>query len=358
MSTPAYVKKQAAEPRKSRWPLSKRVSDFFSPKPAHKQDAGEVVTPDGSDAEIYKSRTLPPLHLHPPDKPTSDAAAATATTAAAAAAPNDECDASLWAQGKRKLLKHHASYQYYQRSKRERHVSLPTIDETTHQRQEHNSREHTSIYVFLQAPAHTLTMPTFRHGPIRLAKPSADGGLLEGGGPLATPTEEGTKRSFDLDVPDWTALQITAFGALEHDLVSQFEEDEADELARWWESVDAGGTGHLVGEDFVEVQTPTSFVREEDDDEETPHAAPAGFGSRRGTGMSCFSTSSGYPPTLTHSESGTEGDDEAGEWNVWSPQQQESVQELLPSAFRMYDGHDDKRDIFDMTFREHIEASP
>ena len=103
-------------------------------------------------------------------------------------------------------------------------------------------------YVFLEATRCTLTMPTFRHGPIRLAK--ADLPI----GKLAAAVD---------DTLDWTAFQMAILGGAgdffseptDYSRPSEAELDEREELASWFCSLGFESSGALVGP--PEPQTPT-----------------------------------------------------------------------------------------------------
>ncbi|KAL2165551.1 hypothetical protein VTH06DRAFT_853 [Thermothelomyces fergusii] len=98
----------------------------------------------------------------------------------------------------------------------------------------------TDDYVFLDSNPYTLTMPTFRHGRIRLAK--ADLPI----GKLAAAVD---------DTLDWTAFQMAILGGAgdffseptDYSRPSDAELDELEGLASWFGSFGFGGPGSLIG---------------------------------------------------------------------------------------------------------------
>lgn len=101
-------------------------------------------------------------------------------------------------------------------------------------------------FVFLPCRPFTLTMPTFRHGPIRLAK--ADLAVAYSSSKLAAVAVDETL--------DWTAFQMAILGgagdffgeATDFSRRSDAEEDELDELHDWFESFGFESHGRLVSE--------------------------------------------------------------------------------------------------------------
>ncbi|KAK4136813.1 hypothetical protein BT67DRAFT_448105 [Trichocladium antarcticum] len=103
-------------------------------------------------------------------------------------------------------------------------------------------------YIFLEATRCTLTVPTFKHGPIRLAK--ADLPI----GKLAAAVD---------DTLDWTAFQMAILGGAgdffseptDYSRPSEAELNEREELAAWFCSLGFESPGALVGP--PEPRTPT-----------------------------------------------------------------------------------------------------
>ncbi|KAI0012635.1 hypothetical protein F4779DRAFT_16267 [Xylariaceae sp. FL0662B] len=270
ISASADVSEQVAVRRKSRWPLPdvpERISEFLGAKLFNKVEVDEIVTSD--HVEQYRSQRLSQIPLN---------------------------GYNLSSHGLRRFKK--------PRRRREHPACLPTIPESTHKTDEENTSldsDLSSMYFFLGSPPYTLTVPAFRHGPIRLAKPD----------PMSDHVHKTS------DAPDWTSFQIAAFGAFCPDLISQDDADEADELIIWWESWNLGGPGQLIGEWAVEIPSLSS----------TP--------------------SSDYPD-LVFSE--IESDDTysaSSELSGWqSPQSRKSVEEPIPLELGAYESHDIEQAAF------------
>ncbi|RYP34856.1 hypothetical protein DL767_004081 [Monosporascus sp. MG133] len=107
-----------------------------------------------------------------------------------------------------------------------------------------------SDYVYLQSSPCTVTVPTFKHGPIRFAKSDL----------IPEPSLGGAD-----DGLDWTAFQMAILGGAgdwnseSDDTIRRRTAEEIEELVDWWESWGFGGTGGLVGEE-PEASSPTSTV--------------------------------------------------------------------------------------------------
>ncbi|KAK3335380.1 hypothetical protein B0T19DRAFT_6480 [Cercophora scortea] len=94
-------------------------------------------------------------------------------------------------------------------------------------------------YIFLQSTPYTLTMPTFRHGPIRLTK--ADMSI----GKLASAVD---------DTLDWTAFQMAILGGAgdffseptDYSRPSDAELKELDDYIAWFDSFGFDGSGKLA----------------------------------------------------------------------------------------------------------------
>ncbi|KAK0632164.1 hypothetical protein B0T14DRAFT_559878 [Immersiella caudata] len=134
-----------------------------------------------------------------------------------------------------------------------KHMPLPTIPEIiasgaenaflspTSRRKGTNptSRLYTNDYIYLQSTPFTLTAPTFRHGPIRIAKPDRTIGQLAA--------------AVD-DTLDWTAFQMAIIGGAgdfftevtDYSRPSDTEVDERDETATWFAEFGFESPGGLV----------------------------------------------------------------------------------------------------------------
>ncbi|KAI1261417.1 hypothetical protein F5Y18DRAFT_204061 [Xylariaceae sp. FL1019] len=110
-----------------------------------------------------------------------------------------------------------------------------------------------SEYIFLECSPCTVTVPTFRHGSIRLSKPD-----------LMPDPNLGADEGLD-----WTAFQMAILGGAgdwfsdSDDTVRRREQDEADEIAEWWDSWHFQSTGDLITRDF-EASSPTSTISGEE----------------------------------------------------------------------------------------------
>ncbi|KAK4231824.1 hypothetical protein QBC38DRAFT_354013 [Podospora fimiseda] len=100
-------------------------------------------------------------------------------------------------------------------------------------------RSDSDEYVYLESTAYTVTVPTFKHGPIRLAK--ADLPI----GKLAAAVD---------DTLDWTAFQMAILGGAgdffseptDYSRPSEAELDDLDEIYTWFESFGFESAGGLV----------------------------------------------------------------------------------------------------------------
>ncbi|RYP46175.1 hypothetical protein DL768_007570 [Monosporascus sp. mg162] len=107
-----------------------------------------------------------------------------------------------------------------------------------------------SDYVYLQSSPCTVTVPTFKHGPIRFAKSDL----------VPEPSLGGAD-----DGLDWTAFQMAILGGAgdwnseSDDTIRRLAAEEIEELVDWWESWGFGAAGGLVGEE-PEASSPTSTV--------------------------------------------------------------------------------------------------
>ncbi|RYP12145.1 hypothetical protein DL765_007444 [Monosporascus sp. GIB2] len=105
-----------------------------------------------------------------------------------------------------------------------------------------------SDYVYFQSSPCTMTVPTFKHGPIRFTKSDL----------IPEPSLGGAD-----DGLDWTAFQMAILGGAgdwnseSDDTIRRQAAEEIDELVDWWESWDFGGVGALVGEE-PEPSSPAS----------------------------------------------------------------------------------------------------
>ncbi|KAK4449223.1 hypothetical protein QBC34DRAFT_93723 [Podospora aff. communis PSN243] len=134
-----------------------------------------------------------------------------------------------------------------------KHMPLPTIPEIIASGAENaflsptsrrkgtspTGRLNTNDYIYLQSTPFTLTAPSFRHGPIRIAKPDRTIGQLAA--------------AVD-DTLDWTAFQMAIIGgagdffteATDYSRPSDSELDERDEMATWFAEFGFEGPGALV----------------------------------------------------------------------------------------------------------------
>ncbi|KAI1077347.1 hypothetical protein F5B20DRAFT_272257 [Whalleya microplaca] len=111
-----------------------------------------------------------------------------------------------------------------------------------------------SNYVFLQSSPCSMTVPTFRHGPIRLAKSDLVPDVKFG-------ADEGL---------DWTAFQMAISGGAgdwftdSDDTIHRIEAEDVEDLLNWWRSWDFGSPGGLITQDDTEALSPTSTTSDED----------------------------------------------------------------------------------------------
>ncbi|KAH9892989.1 hypothetical protein F4778DRAFT_749114 [Xylariomycetidae sp. FL2044] len=105
-----------------------------------------------------------------------------------------------------------------------------------------------SEYVFFQSTPHSVNMPTYRHGPIRLAKEDLMPDLRDAG------LDDGL---------DWTAFQMAISGGAgdwltdSDDTIRRREAEEIQDIVDWFAGYDFDGPGALVYAGDVEV-APTS----------------------------------------------------------------------------------------------------
>ncbi|KAI0144556.1 hypothetical protein GGR57DRAFT_481848 [Xylariaceae sp. FL1272] len=110
-----------------------------------------------------------------------------------------------------------------------------------------------SEYIFLESSPCTITVPTFRHGSIRLSKPD-----------LMPDPNLGADEGLD-----WTAFQMAILGGAgdwfsdSDDTVRRREQEEIDEIAEWWDTWNFQSTGDLITRDF-EASSPTSTISGEE----------------------------------------------------------------------------------------------
>ncbi|KAI1331385.1 hypothetical protein F5Y16DRAFT_359810 [Xylariaceae sp. FL0255] len=113
-----------------------------------------------------------------------------------------------------------------------------------------------SEFIYLQSSPHTATVPTFKHGSIRLAKSDLMPDPMLG-------TDE---------VLDWTAFQMAILGGAGDDWFSESDDtirrreaDDVNQLAEWWESWHFSSPGELVEhEQDYEASSPTSTISGEE----------------------------------------------------------------------------------------------
>lgn len=139
---------------------------------------------------------------------------------------------------------------------------LPTISETAQQDDElflSNGTSHShngaadADYVYLTSSPHTLTMPRFRHGRIRLAKSDLYPDFKLGGD----------------DGLDWTAFQMAILGGAgdyfsdsEHTLRQQ-ETEDIEAIRDWWDEWSFDSCGTLVTRE-EDAPSPTSTLSGDD----------------------------------------------------------------------------------------------
>ncbi|KAI5864780.1 hypothetical protein GGS23DRAFT_561803 [Durotheca rogersii] len=110
-----------------------------------------------------------------------------------------------------------------------------------------------SNYVFLRSSPCSLTVPTFRHGPIRLAKADLVPDMKVG-------ADEGL---------DWTAFQMAISGGAgdwlseSDDVIRRREAEEVEEISAWWDTWNFDSAGGLMTQD-VKAASPTSTTSSED----------------------------------------------------------------------------------------------
>lgn len=116
---------------------------------------------------------------------------------------------------------------------------------TTQQMQEMRQAKVTDEFVVLHCSPYTMTMPTFRHGPIRFSKSELN--VLD------------PKQLAD-ETLDWTAFQMAILGGAGDlfsdsiDFTRMADADEADELAEWFEDLRIGTIGHLASSEEEEQE--------------------------------------------------------------------------------------------------------
>ncbi|KAI0007608.1 hypothetical protein F4779DRAFT_496390 [Xylariaceae sp. FL0662B] len=104
-----------------------------------------------------------------------------------------------------------------------------------------------SNHVFLQSSPCSMTVPTFRHGPIRLTKSDFVPDVKFG-------AEEGL---------DWTAFQMAISGGAgdwftdSDDTIRRIEAEDVEELINWWRSWNFDSAGGLITQE-IEAPSPTS----------------------------------------------------------------------------------------------------
>ena len=112
-------------------------------------------------------------------------------------------------------------------------------------------------FVFLPCRPYTLTMPTFRHGTIRLAK--ADLAIAYSSTKLAAVAVDETL--------DWTAFQMAILGgagdffgeSTDYSRRSDAEADEVDDLCDWFDSFGFEGHGRLISTERP-ISTPSPTI--------------------------------------------------------------------------------------------------
>lgn len=115
------------------------------------------------------------------------------------------------------------------------------------------------VFMFLPCNPYTLTVPTFRHGPIRLAK--ADLAITYSSSNLAVAALDETL--------DWTAFQMAILGgagdffgeATDYSRRSDGDVDEVDDLCDWFESFGFENHGLLIGERVTPSSSPGGAKR-------------------------------------------------------------------------------------------------
>ncbi|KAM7222161.1 hypothetical protein V8F06_002433 [Rhypophila decipiens] len=151
-------------------------------------------------------------------------------------------------------------------------------------------------YVFLPTTRYTITMPTFCHGPVRLAKADLPMG----------------KFAVD-DTLDWTAFQMAILGGAgdffseptDYSRPSEAELDELEDIASWFAGFGLGGAGALVTEEDSPSPEPA----------DRPRSVSTYKNSRTGHRSSGKRRSSRISPRISQSQ-----------------QQRQEMQERRPSA--------------------------
>ncbi|KAL8340092.1 hypothetical protein RB601_006289 [Gaeumannomyces tritici] len=114
---------------------------------------------------------------------------------------------------------------------------------TVQQMQEMRQAKVTDEFVMLNCSPYTMTMPTFRHGPIRFARSELN--VLD------------PKQLAD-ETLDWTAFQMAILGGAGDffsdsiDFTRMADADEVDEIAGWFDGLGVGSVGHLVSSEEEE----------------------------------------------------------------------------------------------------------
>ncbi|KAM7207087.1 hypothetical protein V8F33_000186 [Rhypophila sp. PSN 637] len=151
-------------------------------------------------------------------------------------------------------------------------------------------------YIFLPTTRYTITMPTFCHGPVRLAKADLPIG----------------KFALD-DTLDWTAFQMAILGGAgdffseptDYSRPSEAELDELEDIASWFAGFGLGGPGALVTEEDSPLPEPA----------DRPRSVSTYKNSRTGHRSSGKRRSSRISPRISSSQ-----------------QQRQEMQERRPSA--------------------------
>lgn len=111
-----------------------------------------------------------------------------------------------------------------------------------------------SDFVYLRSSPCTLTVPAFRHGPIRLSKADISPDPMLG-------ADEGL---------DWTAFQMAILGGAgdwftdSQDTIREREAEEREDLRDWWKSWCFEHSGGLVTHETDQPHSPTSTLSGED----------------------------------------------------------------------------------------------
>ncbi|KAL8393425.1 hypothetical protein RB595_003264 [Gaeumannomyces hyphopodioides] len=116
---------------------------------------------------------------------------------------------------------------------------------TVQQMQEMRQAKVTDEFVMLNCSPYTMTMPTFRHGPIRFARSELN--VLD-------------PRQLADETLDWTAFQMAILGGAGDffsdsvDFTRMADADEADEIAGWFENLGVGSVGYLASSEEEEKE--------------------------------------------------------------------------------------------------------